>query len=65
MEIEDTPELVRPVVIAAFEGWNDAAEAASAVVDHLMQVWDARVTDGPTGRVIALFRCTQLLLYPS
>ena len=43
MEIEDTPALVRPVVIAAFEGWNDAAEAASAVVDHLLTVWNARV----------------------
>ena len=43
MEIEDTPALVRPVVIAAFEGWNDAAEAASGVVDHLIDVWDARV----------------------
>ena len=43
MEIEDTPALVRPVVIAAFEGWNDAAEAASAVVDHLIDVWNARV----------------------
>jgi proteasome assembly chaperone (PAC2) family protein len=43
MEIEDTPTLVRPVVIAAFEGWNDAAEAASAVVDHLLTVWNARV----------------------
>jgi uncharacterized protein (TIGR00369 family) len=28
------------------------------------QVWDARVTDEATARVIALFRCTQLLLYP-
>ena len=28
------------------------------------QVWDARVTDEATTRVIALFRCTQLLLYP-
>ena len=43
MEIEETPVLTRPVVIAAFEGWNDAAEAASAVVDHLIDVWDARV----------------------
>jgi proteasome assembly chaperone (PAC2) family protein len=37
MEIETIPELVRPVVIAAFEGWNDAAESATAVVDHLMK----------------------------
>ena len=43
MEIEDVPGLVDPVVIAAFEGWNDAADAASSVVDHLMQVWSARV----------------------
>ena len=29
------------------------------------QVWDATVTDEATARVIALFRCTQMLLYPS
>ena len=28
------------------------------------QVWDARVTVEATGRPIALFRCTQLILYP-
>jgi uncharacterized protein (TIGR00369 family) len=28
------------------------------------QVWDAQVRDEATGRVIALFRCTQLLIYP-
>lgn len=43
IEIEDVPPLTAPVLIAAFEGWNDAADAASAVVDHLMEVWDARV----------------------
>ena len=43
IEIEDVPELVDPVVIAAFEGWNDAADAASSVVDHLIQVWNARI----------------------
>jgi 1,4-dihydroxy-2-naphthoyl-CoA hydrolase len=26
------------------------------------QVWDAEVTDGATGRSLALFRCTQILL---
>ena len=31
------------VLVAAFEGWNDAADAASSVVDHLMSVWNARV----------------------
>jgi len=43
IEIEETHELVDPVVIAAFEGWNDASDAATGVVDHLMQVWGARV----------------------
>ncbi|GAB7006719.1 filament polymerization regulator ParJ [Nocardioides sp. AN3] len=43
IEIEQTSELTDPVVIAAFEGWNDAADAASATVDHLMSVWSARV----------------------
>ena len=43
IEIEDVPGLVSPVVIAAFEGWNDAADAASSVVDHLAKVWQARV----------------------
>lgn len=28
------------------------------------QVWDAEVTDESTGKTIALFRCTQLILYP-
>jgi 1,4-dihydroxy-2-naphthoyl-CoA hydrolase len=29
------------------------------------QVWDAKVTDEATARVIALFRCTQIVLYPT
>lgn len=28
------------------------------------QVWDATVTDEEDGKPIALFRCTQMLLYP-
>lgn len=36
-------ELRDPIVIAAFEGWNDAAEAATGVVDHLIDQWDAEV----------------------
>jgi proteasome assembly chaperone (PAC2) family protein len=43
IELEDTRDLVDPVVIAAFEGWNDAGEAASAAIDHLTRVWSARV----------------------
>jgi proteasome assembly chaperone (PAC2) family protein len=43
IEIEEVPELRSPILIAAFEGWNDAADAASGVIDHLMRVWHARI----------------------
>ena len=29
-----------PVLIAAFEGWNDAGDAATGAVEHLEQAWD-------------------------
>jgi proteasome assembly chaperone (PAC2) family protein len=35
------PALTNPVLVAAFEGWNDAADAATDAVDHLEEVWDA------------------------
>ena len=38
---EGWPELTDPVLIAAFEGWNDAGEAASGVVNHLGIAWQA------------------------
>ncbi|RKS67937.1 proteasome assembly chaperone (PAC2) family protein [Motilibacter peucedani] len=41
IELEGVPELVDPVLIAAFEGWNDAGEAATGAVEHLERVWDA------------------------
>jgi 1,4-dihydroxy-2-naphthoyl-CoA hydrolase len=40
-----------------------ACEATLAHGGRTTQVWDARVTDEATGRAIALFRCTQLLLH--
>ena len=43
IEFDDVQDLVSPVVIAAFEGWNDAADAASGLVDHLMEQWKAEV----------------------
>lgn len=30
-----------PVLIAAFEGWNDAGDAATAAIEHLQLTWDA------------------------
>lgn len=38
---DDVPRLVDPVMIAAFEGWNDAGEAASTALEHLELSWDA------------------------
>lgn len=40
---DEVPELHRPWLVAAFEGWNDAADAASATIDHLIEEWDAEV----------------------
>lgn len=36
MEILHIPALRNPVMLCAFTGWNDAAEAASAAVEHLL-----------------------------
>jgi hypothetical protein len=47
IELEPFPKLTNPVLVAAFEGWNDAADAASSVLDHLMSLW-------PTTLVAAL-----------
>ena len=38
----DRPALRRPVMVAGFEGWNDAADAASGAVTWLRQRWQAR-----------------------
>ncbi|WP_231857621.1 PAC2 family protein [Tsukamurella pulmonis] len=41
IEVTPLPKLDRPVLIAAFEGWNDAGDAASGAVEHLELTWDA------------------------
>ena len=41
IQFDDLPPLRRPVMIAAFEGWNDAGEAATDLVSHLSEAWDA------------------------
>ncbi|WP_278264513.1 PAC2 family protein [Nocardia sp. AG03] len=46
MDASETPEtelptLRNPVLVAAFEGWNDAGDAASGAVEHLELLWDA------------------------
>lgn len=41
IELEAAPELVKPVLVAAFEGWNDAGEAATGAIEHMESVWRA------------------------
>ncbi len=42
IELDEFPTLVDPVLVAAFEGWNDAGDSASGAVAHLREVWDAQ-----------------------
>ncbi|EMF51393.1 PAC2 family protein [Streptomyces bottropensis] len=43
IELEGVPELIDPVMVAAFEGWNDAGDAASTAVAHLDKEWKGEV----------------------
>jgi uncharacterized protein (TIGR00369 family) len=46
---------------------RDGAIACEARLVHggrMTQVWDAEVREEATNKVIALFRCTQMMLYP-
>src|SRR4051812_21631657 len=36
IEFEGLPAMTQPVMLAAFEGWNDAAEAATGLIDHVL-----------------------------
>jgi proteasome assembly chaperone (PAC2) family protein len=41
LRIHSRPDLARPVLIAAFRGWNDGAQAASLAAGYLAKTWDA------------------------
>ena len=41
LRIDDRPELERPVLVAAFRGWNDGAQAASLAAGYLAKTWGA------------------------
>jgi hypothetical protein len=41
-EFDGLPVLRSPVAIAAFEGWNDAADASTAVIEYLEDAWSSR-----------------------
>ena len=42
VKLDWMPELERPVLIAGFTGWNDAAEASSLAVNKLKDAWRAQ-----------------------
>jgi len=58
-----TIELKANFIGTAREG-GVACEATLVHGGRSTQVWDAAVTDEASGKTIALFRCTQLILYP-
>lgn len=37
----DLPSLQDTIIVAAFEGWNDAGDAASDALEHLDVIWEA------------------------
>ncbi|MBM3703865.1 MAG: PAC2 family protein [Actinobacteria bacterium] len=43
MEIYSLPSLRDPILIAAFQGWNDAGEAASKALAHLLSLWPSQL----------------------
>ena len=40
--VSSRPELERPILIAAFRGWNDGGQGASLATGYLAKLWDAR-----------------------
>lgn len=42
VKLDRIPELERPILIAGFTGWNDAAESASLAIGTLNDAWEAR-----------------------
>ncbi|MDD2858778.1 MAG: PAC2 family protein [Candidatus Nanopelagicales bacterium] len=43
IEFDGLPELREPILLAAFEGWNDAGESASAAIEYLRDIWGAEL----------------------
>ncbi|HEY6318102.1 MAG TPA: PaaI family thioesterase [Acidimicrobiia bacterium] len=59
-----TIELKANFLGSAREGDRVIGVATAAHKGRSTQVWDCTVTNETTGRMIALFRCTQMILYP-
>ena len=58
-----TIELKSNFLRTALEG-DLICEAKPFHLGRTTQVWDAEVASGPTGKTLALFRCTQMVLTP-
>lgn len=42
LELDELPTLRRPMLLAAFRGWNDAGEAATLALRQLVESWSAQ-----------------------
>src|SRR5919112_6771120 len=59
IDIDFKPELERPVLIAGFTGWNDAADAASVAVGALADSWGVQRFGGFDGEEFFDFQTTR------
>ncbi len=59
-----TVELKTNFLGSARAGERVECRAAPAHIGRTTQVWDARVENTTTGKAMALFRCTQMVLLP-
>ena len=59
INMERRPELERPVLIAGFTGWNDAAEAASLAVSTVGEQWGAKRFGGFDGEEFYDYQTTR------
>ncbi|MFI4966481.1 MAG: PaaI family thioesterase [Caulobacterales bacterium] len=59
-----TIELKANYLATAREGDLVACQARLVHAGRTTQVWDAEAVNRTTGKTIALFRCTQMVLYP-
>jgi len=59
-----TVELKSNFLGSARPGETVGCEARMVHGGRTTQVWDAQVVNRTTGKAMALFRCTQLILYP-
>lgn len=59
-----TIELKANYLSTAQEGEQVSCTARLAHGGRMTQVWDAEAVNTTTGKTMALFRCTQMILYP-